>query len=73
MILETLQNLSVYAFGNADDVLVSELEIAFLLYHLYEFICAYLAKGALLGSGITFMNITANCAFPLFHSCNLLN
>jgi hypothetical protein len=70
VILQTLDNLFVNTLSNANHVLVNKLKIAFLLYELNELICANLAKGALLGSCITFVNITAYGTFPFLHSCN---
>ena len=70
VILQTLKNLGINTFGNAYNMFVNKLQIAFLFYDLYEFVSTYLTHRTLCGRSITLMYVSANSTSPLFHSCN---
>ena len=70
VILQTLKNLGINTFGNAYNMFIGKLQVAFLFYDFYELVSTYLTHRTLCGRSITLMYVSANSTSPLFHSCN---
>ena len=74
VVLETLPELLAGALAVTDLVLGNEIEVALLLYNLYELILADFAHRALLGCLGTFMNVPAYGTTPfLCHSFQVVS
>jgi hypothetical protein len=70
VVLQTLPNLLGATLSYAQTVLIGEYERLVALCHLLKFLGTNFAKGALLGSCLTLVNVTTYGTTEFFHSSN---
>ena len=70
IVVETFQNLGIlYVLGHAKHVLGHKHQRALGLCYFNEFFTRHAAQGAFLGSGVTFVDISAYGASKFCHIC----